>query len=147
MIENLFQITKSPSWEIITWSYTVPLLQFHLFDDSYHSSLINEKIQSCTDERVVFCCSNNSLKIYVYTHAVFVLFFYHFHHVKKVMIQMKHLHFFLIPLYIIYSLTLWLLQIFLSLYDQDKYRSNFVLILEMFLTTVYVTVFELYETN
>ena len=46
----MFQMTKIASYKILTFPYNFDLLKFHLFDTSYHLTIIYQQIQLWTDE-------------------------------------------------------------------------------------------------
>ena len=74
LIENLFQMKQSPSWQIRTLTYIFNIYQFHLFDTFGCLTLIDEQMKSCTDKISSLICRNNILKIYLYTHDILFLF-------------------------------------------------------------------------
>ena len=49
LIVDLFQMTKTLTWQIRTFPHKFPLLRFHLFDTSDRLTIVYQQIQSCAD--------------------------------------------------------------------------------------------------
>ena len=108
-IDDMFQMTQIPSWKIGTFLYHFHLLQFHLFDTSNHLTLIYKYNQSWAYVTTTSKCMSVTIPFFSVLSS--------FTSCMQAMMQLHNYHLFLKLLYIFKILNVWLIQIFVSLYE------------------------------